>query len=101
MQLIDGRPVYSATDLVGFLWCAHLNQLGRATLAGLARKPERDDPELELIRKRGCAHENRYMEELRAAGRTVLEIRPDASETDHVAQLRQSAAETLAAIQRG
>ena len=94
MQLIDGRPVYSATDLVGFLYCAHLTQLGRATLAGLAHKPERDDPELELIRKRGYAHEHRYMEALRAAGRRVTEILPDASETNRVAQLRQSAAET-------
>jgi hypothetical protein len=22
VQLIDGRPVYAETDLVGFLWCA-------------------------------------------------------------------------------
>lgn len=101
MQLIDGRPVYSATDLVGFLWCEHLTQLGRATLAGLVRKPERDDPELDLIRKRGFAHEHRYMQELGAAGRKVTEILPDASETDHVERLRQSAAQTLAAIHRG
>ena len=101
MQLIDGRPVYSATDLVGFLYCPHLTQLGRAALAGLAHKPERDDPELELIRKRGFAHEHRYVAELQAAGRRVTEILPDASETDHVAQLRQSAAQTLAAIRRG
>ena len=27
MQLIDGRAVYSATDLVGFLACEHLTNL--------------------------------------------------------------------------
>ena len=35
MQLIDGQPVYSATDLVGFLACEHLTNLERAALAGL------------------------------------------------------------------
>ena len=101
MQLIDGRPVYAATDLVGFLWCQHLTQLGRATLAGLATKPERDDPELELIRKRGFAHEKRYIRELEAAGRRVTEILPDSSETDHVARLRQSVDATWDAMRRG
>jgi hypothetical protein len=24
MQLVDGKPVYAATDLVGFLACEHL-----------------------------------------------------------------------------
>ena len=33
MQLIDGRPVYSATDLVGFLECRHLANLERAAVS--------------------------------------------------------------------
>ena len=39
MQLIDGRPVYSATDLVGFLAREHLTNLERAALAGSSRDP--------------------------------------------------------------
>ena len=35
MQLLDGAPVYSATDLVGFLACGHRFELERAALAGL------------------------------------------------------------------
>ena len=53
MDRIDGRPVYSATDLVGYLACEHLTQLERAALAGLVKRPMRDDPELDVIRKRG------------------------------------------------
>ena len=45
MQLIDGRPVYAATDLVGFLACAHLTDLERASIAGLVRRPHRADPQ--------------------------------------------------------
>ena len=52
MQSIDGRPVYAATDLVAFLACGHLTQLERASLAGLVKRPMRDDPELDIIRKR-------------------------------------------------
>ena len=44
MQLLDGAPVYSATDLVGFLACAHRFELERAALAGLVAKPTRSDP---------------------------------------------------------
>ena len=55
MQLIDGSPVYSASDLVGFLACEHLTQLERAVLAGLAARPNLPDPELDVLRKRGRA----------------------------------------------
>jgi hypothetical protein len=49
MQLIDGRPVFSATDLVGFLACDHLLDLELAGLAKLVQRPLRPDPELDLI----------------------------------------------------
>jgi hypothetical protein len=32
MQTIDGKPVFSATDLVGYLACEHLTELERAAL---------------------------------------------------------------------
>ena len=72
MQLLDGSPVYSATDLVGFLACGHRFELERAALAGLVKKPIRSDPTIELIQERGYEHERRYLADLRAAG-------PDAS----------------------
>ena len=39
MQQINGRLVYSATDLVGFLECRHLANLGRAAVAGHLARP--------------------------------------------------------------
>ena len=59
MDRIDGQPVYSATDLVAHLACDHLVQLGSCVLAGLVKRPMRDDPELDVIRKRGFEHEAR------------------------------------------
>ena len=68
MHLLNGKPVYSAGDLVGFLACEHLTDLERAALAGNTRRPVRDDPEIELIRKRGFEHETRYKAQSRGRG---------------------------------
>jgi len=78
MQLIDGKPIYTATDLVGFLACEHLTALERAALRGLVARPSRIDPELEIIRRRGLEHEARYLTELRDEGLRVVSIEPDA-----------------------
>jgi predicted RecB family nuclease len=101
MQLIDGRPVYSATDLVGFLACEHLTQLERAVLAGLAQRPNLPDPELDVLRKRGEEHERRYLAELEAEGRSVAVITRDGYSSDHVESLRMAADETIMAMASG
>ena len=101
MQLIDGRLVYAATDLVGFLACSHRLALERAALAGLVRKPMRQDPQIDLIAKRGEAHEQRYRDELIASGRSVVEIEPDGSIADRGDQLRAAAATTIEALRAG
>ena len=77
MQLIDGAPVYSATDLVGFLACQHLTNLERAAVAGLVERPHRADPELDRIAQRGLQHERRFLAELHAQGLRIVEIAAD------------------------
>ena len=91
MQIIGGRPVFAATDLVGFLACEHLVGLELAALAGLVSRPARLDPELDLIAKRGLEHEARYLAGLEAGGRTVTRIDPgdhDAPAAERLSQLR-------------
>ncbi len=102
MQFLDGRPVYSATDLVGYLACSHLTDLERAKQLGLVQKPERSDPELEIIIKRGFEHEQAYIGRLRAQGREVHDVsgkRPEG--IDRAEHYRALAAATRAAIERG
>ncbi len=114
MQLIDGRPVFAATDLVGFLACKHRLALERAALHGLVAKPIRNDPSIDLIAKRGLEHEARYLADLRAQGRTVVEIEKDGSAVatpgaaeeppaprDPGAELRAAAAQTVDAMRAG
>lgn len=101
MQLIDGRPVYSATDLVGFLACEHLTNLERAALIRLTERPMRRDPELDRIAKRGTQHEQRFLSDLRAAGLGVVEVSSDGSIADRGEQLRDAARQTLVAMESG
>jgi predicted RecB family nuclease len=100
MQLIDGRPVFSATDLVGYLACEHLTALETAVLHGDLQRPHRNDRELEIIQKRGYAHEARYLEELRAEGRSIATIERDDDE-ERGARIRRQADETIAAMAAG
>jgi predicted RecB family nuclease len=101
VQLIDGRPVFAATDLVAYLACEHLTQLERAALAGLVKRPMRDDPELDIIRRRGFQHEARYLADLEADGRTTVKIDLDGSIEDRGEQLRAAAVETIEAMAAG
>jgi uncharacterized protein len=100
VQLLDGQPVFSATDLVGYLACEHLTALERAALAGLVERPMRSDPELEIIRKRGFQHEERYLAELREGGKRVVTI-DRLDDEDRAEQVRRQAAETIAAMAAG
>src|SRR4249919_2778303 len=101
MDRIDEQPVYSATDLVAYLACEHLTQLERAALAGLVRRPMRDDPELDIIRKRGFEHEHRFLADLAADGRTAVTIALDGSIEDDGERLRTATLETVAAMRDG
>ena len=100
MQLIDGKPVFSATDLVGYLACEHLTALETAVLHGDLERPIRNDRELDIIRKRGFAHEARYLDELRAEGRKVVTIERD-DDAERSARIRRQADDTIEAMAGG
>ncbi|MGZ8528732.1 MAG: TM0106 family RecB-like putative nuclease, partial [Candidatus Limnocylindrales bacterium] len=95
----DGTIVVSASDLVGFLACDHLATLELGRIAGLWDKPFREDPELALMQEHGFAHEAAYLERLRAAGRSIHEIKTGDLKTPD--QLRAAEAETVAAMRAG
>lgn len=114
MQKIDGRPVFAATDLVGFLACAHRLALERAMLAELVPKPMRKDPAMDRIAMRGDQHEARYLADLEAQGLRIVSIDKDGSAVaplsgevpvpvpyDAGPRLREAAAETIEAMRSG
>src|ERR1035437_3213379 len=104
MQLIGGKPILAATDLVGFLACEHLVGLELAAMAGLVDRPVRLDPEIDLVVKRGLGHEARYLADLERGGKAVTRI--DAGEADgagatRLERLWAAARLTEEAIRRG
>jgi len=101
MQMIDGRPVFSATDLVGSLACEHLTALELAAAARLVNRPTRPDPELDVMHQRGLDHEKRYLADLEAAGRIATRFVIDETIEDRGERYRRAAAETEVAIRRG
>ena len=68
MYTVDGKTQLSANDLVNHLACRHLTELNLEVEAGLLAKPNGWDPELELLRDRGLAHEQAYIRHLQEQG---------------------------------
>jgi len=74
MQLRNGRLTFSPSDLTGYLACPHLTQLERRVALGALPGPETENPDAELVKRKGEEHERAYLDRLRAEGRTVQEI---------------------------
>src|SRR5713226_1811955 len=98
MQYLDGRPIVSPTDLTGFLECEHLTQLELAAARGDLKRPERDDPELEVLARRGLEHETQHLDGLRAGAARIVEF---AFPNGNLASLKEAHAQTVAAMRDG
>ena len=95
MQYLDGRLIVSPTDLTGFLECEHLTQLELSAARGELKRPQREDPELEILARRGLEHEARHLDGLRTDGRRVVEFAfPDGT----LGGLQDAHARTVAAM---
>ncbi len=98
MYLTDGRLVVSPSDLTGYLECEHLTQQELAAARGELVRPDRLDPELEILARRGLEHETQHLERLHAQGLRVVEFSfPDGD----LASLNEAHAKTVAAMQDG
>jgi predicted RecB family nuclease len=87
MHLHEDSLRLSPSDVTAFLACEHLTTLSLAHARGEIERPEAENEQAELIFRKGLEHERAYLESLRAAGNTVLEI----PEGDYVAAARATA----------
>jgi predicted RecB family nuclease len=98
MQFLEGRLVVSPSDLTGFLECEHLTQQELAAARGEIERPQRNDPELEVLTRRGLEHEARHLASLRSSHQRVVEFPfPDGT----IAGLTQAHDQTVAAMREG
>lgn len=74
MRNLGGNILFSATDLMRFMGCAHATTLDLMRLRGEAPEPGEDTEDAALLQKQGDAHEAAHLEKLKLAGKTVLEI---------------------------
>lgn len=100
MQLLDGRYLFSATDLNNYLECRHLVSLERGVAAGRFARPQVSDATADLVRKKGDEHErarlDRYVEEF---GADV--VRFDERAENSRAGLAAAEARTISAMAAG
>ncbi len=74
MQVQDNRLLLSPSDLTAYLACPHLATLELALARGEIDTPPTDNAQAELVRRKGDEREACYLQQLRDAGKTVLEI---------------------------
>ncbi|MBV8246238.1 MAG: TM0106 family RecB-like putative nuclease, partial [Candidatus Eremiobacteraeota bacterium] len=98
MQRIDGRLIYSASDLNDFLDCARLSELERAVAMGEGERPERSAQAL-LIAEKGLEHEQRHLELLKRRHRDVVTIEEPVRGS--LAAIERAAEETHQAMKGG
>src|ERR1700675_1467472 len=95
MQFLEGRLIVSPSDLTGFLECEHLTQQELAAARGEITRPERDDPMLDMLSRRGLEHEGRYLAGFKGKGLKIVEFPfPDGT----IANLGKAHAETVDAL---
>ena len=74
MRFLGSRTLYSATDLMRFMGCAHATRLDLARLHGTGLEPRADSADAALLQAKGDAHEAAHLARLKAAGKQVVEI---------------------------
>src|SRR5262245_30037588 len=63
----------SPSDVSSFLECEHLVSVELQVARGEGERPRADNPQADLIRRKGEEHEAAYLDSLRAAGMRVVE----------------------------
>ena len=99
MRRSNGQLGFSPSDVNNFLECEHLTQLELAVALGELERPVFEDPQAELIRRKGEEHERAYLESLRAAGKEVIEI--ELAENGKTWDLERAARDTEGAMRAG
>lgn len=91
MRKIAGEIRLSASDIMRFKVCAHATALDLRHMEIGDLSPVGDDEEAELLQRQGDAHELAYLEQLRADGRTIVEIAKDGIQLEESVRLTREA----------
>jgi len=98
MQVIDGRFIYSASDLNAALECAHLSELERLVAREELQRPA-SSPTAALLATKGAEHETRQLERYRRLSSDIVEF--DGAVPRTIAELEEAQAQSIAAMASG
>src|SRR5213593_2395704 len=102
MQSLNGKLIFSATDLSNFLACPHLTLLTRRTALGGPKPRQFPDPGLEVLQRRGLEHEQSFLARLRDDGRQqIADLSPFADEPYALDRYERHARATTEAMHGG
>src|SRR5208282_671715 len=91
--------MFSATDIASFLACGHTATLDRAESKNEIVKPFFKDAAVDLLRKLGLEHEQRYLRELvEKDGLKVAQINVSGSWNDSVAETLRALRDAFDAV---
>ena len=74
MRITEGQIRFGAGDLVNHLACRYLTELNTQVAEGALTAPGDRDPMLDLLRQRGLAHEESYVQHLKESGSEITRI---------------------------
>jgi predicted RecB family nuclease len=74
LQALNGRLVLSPSDLNDHMECPHLTTLALEVSRGTRKRPFVPQDQGDLLRRKGEEHEARYLANLKAQGRQVVDV---------------------------
>lgn len=93
LRKVAGHILFSATDLVRFMGCAHATTLDLSRMRGEGPEPREDSEDAALLQKMGDAHEAAHLARLTSTGHGIVKIERG--------DLAQNAATTRLALAEG
>lgn len=88
---VEAARLLTPTQLSTHLACAHYTQLERRRRAGELAVEFMPDPRLEAMRARGAEHERTYIERLRQAGSSIVDLKERKDSLATLAAMREGA----------
>ncbi|MCS5488905.1 TM0106 family RecB-like putative nuclease [Algoriphagus limi] len=82
MRVFKNNLIFSPSDLANHISCRHLTQLNKLAATGSLEKPYTSNRVLEVLREKGIAFEEQYLQELESQGKSIVVISRD-SNTPH------------------
>jgi len=98
VQIVDGRTIFSSSDLNRYLECTTLTALDFEAALAMHERPA-GDPQVEILAEKGIAHERRYLAAIEAGGEPVVRI-PESTHVS-IASFQSAEAATIEAMEAG